>query len=59
VERPDVWEPRNWAEPTEAKIAVLIEGREVWVRSWLYVVQGHLGGRQPVILLDTDLDENC
>ena len=58
VERPDVWEPRNWAEPTEAKIAVLIEGREVWVRSWLYVVQGHLGGRQPVILLDTDLDEN-
>ncbi len=58
VERPDVWEPRKWAEPTEAKIAVLIEGREVWVRSWLFVVQGHLGGRQPVILLDADLDEN-
>jgi len=58
VEQPDAWEPRNWAEPTEAKIAVLIEGREVWVRSWLYVVQGHLGGRQPVILLDTDLDKN-
>src|SRR5581483_4755701 len=58
VEQPDLWEPRERAEPTEAKIAVLIEGREVWVRSWLYAVQGERGGRQPVILLDTDLDEN-
>ena len=25
---------------------------------WLYVLEGHMGGRQPVILLDTDLTEN-
>ena len=48
-EQPDTWEPRQWTTATDAKIAVLIEGREVWVRSWLYIVQGHLGGRQPVI----------
>ena len=58
TEQPDTWEPRDWTAPTEAKIAVLIEGREVWVRGWLFEVQGHRGGRQPVILLDTDLDEN-
>ena len=35
-----------------------IEGRPVWVGAWLYVLESHLGGRAPVILLDTDLDEN-
>ena len=58
VEQPDVWDPANCATPSEAKIVVLIEGREVWVRSWAHVVQGHRGGEQPVLLLDTDLDEN-
>ncbi len=58
VEHPDTWDPAQWAHPLDAKIAVNMEGREVWVRGWLYVLQGHLGGREPVILLDTDLDEN-
>lgn len=30
----------------------------VWVSGWLYVLQGHMGNAQPVILLDTDLEEN-
>jgi len=42
----------------DAKVAVPIEGRTVWVIAWLYVVEGHMGGRQPVLLLDTDLNEN-
>jgi starch phosphorylase len=58
VERPDPWEPERWTTPLNAKVAVRIEGREVWIRGWLYVVQGHMGGRVPVILLDTALDEN-
>jgi starch phosphorylase len=58
VERPAVWEPREWMQPLEAKIAVPIEGRPVWIGAWLYVLQGQLGGREPVLLLDTDLDEN-
>ncbi len=52
------WEPARWAHPLDAKIAVHIEGRTVWIRAWLYVMEGHMGGRQPVLLLDTDLDEN-
>ncbi|MEW5708412.1 MAG: alpha-glucan family phosphorylase [Pseudomonadota bacterium] len=58
VERPDPWEPERWTTPLNAKVAVRIEGREVWILGWLYVVQGHMGGRVPVILLDTALDEN-
>src|SRR5574340_1198027 len=57
-EYPDTWDPAQWAEPLEARVAVPIEGRRVWVGGWLYVVEGHMGGRQPVILLDTDLAEN-
>jgi glycogen phosphorylase len=59
VEHPDPWEPSRWTSPLEAKITVPIEGRKVWVGGWLYVLGGHMGGRQPVILLDTDLSENA
>jgi len=59
VEHPDLWNPGACCPGTlEAKITVPIEGRDVWVGGWLYVMEGHMGGRQPVILLDTDLDEN-
>jgi glycogen phosphorylase len=52
------WTPQEWVEPLGAKVAVGIEGRQVWISAWLYVLTGHLGGEQPVVLLDTDLDEN-
>lgn len=59
IEHPDPWEPSRWGSPLEAKITVPIEGRNVWIGGWLYVLGGHMGGRQPVILLDTDLNENA
>jgi len=58
VEHPQTWDPAQWAKPLEAKVALTIEQRTVWVSGWLYVLEGHMNGRQPVILLDTDLDEN-
>ena len=58
LERPDPWDPSRWATPLDAKVTVPCEGRSVWVGGWLYVLEAHLGGRQPVILLDTDLNEN-
>ncbi len=30
----------------------------MWISAWLYILVGHMNGRQPVILLDTDLPEN-
>ena len=58
VEHEDSWDPLAFARPLSAKIALTIESREVWVRGWLYVVHGLRGYREPVILLDTDVDEN-
>ncbi|MGD9385512.1 MAG: alpha-glucan family phosphorylase [Thioalkalispiraceae bacterium] len=57
-EQADPWEPAQFAHPLNAKIAVTIEGRSVWVGGWFYELKGHMNGRQPVILLDTNLDEN-
>lgn len=57
-ESADTWAPEKYAHPLPAKVAVVIDGRDVWVSAWLYVLESYLGGRQPVLLLDTDLDEN-
>jgi starch phosphorylase len=58
IEQPDPWEPAQWATPLEAKVAVTIEGRTVWVGGWLYRLESHRGEFAPVILLDTDLADN-
>ncbi|HHH35901.1 MAG TPA: alpha-glucan family phosphorylase [Gammaproteobacteria bacterium] len=58
VEHPDPWDPARHATLMDAKVAVSMEGRTVWIAAWLYVLEGHMNGRQPVILLDTDLPEN-
>ena len=58
TEMPDRWEPDRFARRLGAQVAVPIEGREVWVGAWLYVLEGVVAGREPVILLDTDLDQN-
>ncbi|HEX4571641.1 MAG TPA: alpha-glucan family phosphorylase [Dongiaceae bacterium] len=59
IEHPDPWSPEAFATPLRAKVAVLIEGREVWVRPWLYVLASGPGLDVPVLLLDTDLHENA
>ncbi|HUJ79618.1 MAG TPA: alpha-glucan family phosphorylase [Nitrospiria bacterium] len=58
IEQPDMWDPAKLATPLGAKIAVRMSGRDVWIRGWLYVLTGQTNGRVPVILLDTDLEEN-
>lgn len=58
VEYPDPWQPDDWAQPLRAKVSINIEGREVWVRPWLYILSGISGYQIPILLLDTDLIEN-
>ena len=58
LEQPATWDPARWAQPLDAKVAVRIEDRPVWVSVWLYVIESHMGGRTPVLLLDTNLPEN-
>ncbi|WP_395702816.1 alpha-glucan family phosphorylase [Aquabacterium sp.] len=58
-EQPDWWSPEDWCQPLEAMVAVTIERRRVWVRPWLYVqASAESGHSVPVLLLDTDLDQN-
>jgi starch phosphorylase len=56
--QPNPWRPEDWAQPLGAMVAVNIEGREVWVRPWLYLLSCPRGTCVPVLLLDTDLDQN-
>jgi starch phosphorylase len=57
-EHPDVWEPADFARPLAAMVGVDIEGRTVWVQPWLYVHTNPKGEAIPVLLLDTDLQQN-
>ena len=58
VESAAEWTPADVARLLSAKVALAIEGRQVWIGAWLYVLESHLGGRQPVLLLDSDFPEN-
>lgn len=58
IELPDTWNPSNYMKPLSEKIQIEIEGRNVFVGAWLFVVESSTGGRVPVIFLDTDLPEN-
>ena len=58
VTRPNPWAPDKLTDRLEAMVAVPIAGREVWIRPWLYRLECPLGHCVPVLLLDTDLDQN-
>ena len=58
IEHPDPWNPSNFLEPLPEEVRVQIEGRDVRVRAWLYVVRGATGGEVPVYFLDTDVEGN-
>jgi glycogen phosphorylase len=58
VSRPNPWRPEDWSQPLGAMVAVSIEGREVWIRAWLYALSCPLGHCVPILLLDTNLDQN-
>jgi starch phosphorylase len=53
-----VWQPKKFLEPVEPRIVVNIEGREIEVRVWRYVVHGVTGHSVPVYFLDTAVPEN-
>ncbi len=59
LSNPNPWSPEDFAEPLPHMAAVRIEGRSVWVRPWLYALECPLGHSVPVLLLDTDLQENA
>jgi len=58
IDHADPWEPEDWATALPDVVAATIEGRNVWVRPWLYEWVSPRGSKIPVILLDTHIDQN-
>ena len=53
-----VWNPGEQLELMEPTVSVTVEGRQVMVRAWRFLIQGIAGHVVPVYLLDTALNEN-
>ncbi|MBW8306277.1 MAG: alpha-glucan family phosphorylase [Thiobacillus sp.] len=58
IEHPDDWDPARYAARLQATVALELEGRQVWVGGWLYVLSSLVDSGVPVLLLDTDLPVN-
>jgi len=52
------WNPEDKLELMKPVVCIRIEGREVKVRAWRYLVDGIAGDVVPVYLLDTGLPDN-
>ncbi len=58
TEQPVEWKPSEVVRGLPARVTVSIEGRPVAVRAWCYDVKGLTGHIVPLLLLDTNLEEN-
>lgn len=58
-ESPVDWEPSRFARLLAAKVTVAIEARSVVVRAWQYDIAGLTGHSIPLLLLDTNTEENA
>lgn len=57
-ELPVHWNPSDFMERLPEKVKVNIEGRDVYVAAWQYLLSGKDDFKLPVLFLDTDLEEN-
>jgi starch phosphorylase len=58
-EQPVQWDPSQFARLLPLTVRVSIEGRPVVVRAWQYDITGLTGYVVPVLLLDTNVEENA
>lgn len=57
-EEPAAWVVDDFMEEIPARTSLTIEGREVHLQAWKYIVTGVTGFAVPVFFLDSDLAEN-
>lgn len=58
VESPSHWSPEHHLELLSPRVTVVIEGRPVTIRAWQYRFIGVTGHTVPLLLLDTDVEDN-
>ena len=52
------WSPERFLELLPQRVLITMEGRQVQVRAWRYLVRGESGQAMPVYFLDTAIPEN-
>ncbi|MBV9182876.1 MAG: alpha-glucan family phosphorylase [Acidobacteria bacterium] len=57
-EKPQEWSPEQQLTEVKPRVSVEVEGRQVTVRAWKYMIAGVNNDTVPVYLLDTNLPEN-
>jgi starch phosphorylase len=57
-ESPSKWSPESYLDLLEPRVAIAIEGRQVYVQAWQYLFRGITGHAVPILFLDTASDEN-
>lgn len=58
IEHPDPWDIDKYLKKIDTKVSVTIEGKEVYITAWYYIIESISGGKVPVLFLDTDIPEN-
>jgi len=58
TESPVDWDPAEHLEQLPTRVSVTIEGREVWIGVWRYVVLGVSGNEAQVYFMDTAVPGN-
>jgi starch phosphorylase len=58
LDLPEEWKPEKYMRPLSTSVSVRIANRDVKIRAWAYDWQSPTGGMVPILLLDTDMEEN-
>jgi len=58
TENPADWSPEEFMQLQSPKVKLVLEGREVRICAWRYLISGESGHTVPVYFLDTSLPEN-
>ncbi|MCK9555621.1 alpha-glucan family phosphorylase [bacterium] len=52
------WHPEEFMKLQKPVVSVKLEGKDIFIRSWEYIIKGVRGYQIPVYFLDTDFDKN-
>ncbi|MBO3808561.1 MAG: alpha-glucan family phosphorylase, partial [Candidatus Brockarchaeota archaeon] len=58
IEHTDSWDPSQFMQQLPEEVTVKIQGRDIRIKVWRYIMKSVLGWEVPVYFLDTDIEGN-
>ncbi len=58
IEKPVIWNPNSELKKIDKIITIKIKNRTVYMQPWIYYIKGYTGHINPIIFIDTDLEQN-